>query len=492
MTLIEIKAEKSAKKKKNKPNLKFEKLMAILAVGNLIFVLFDLTYVPFRNFWLQGKLGLFNYSIKVLPINITPIYDVVKGIEANRYTAKYLEEVAKFEAEYNQLKQQNPQALPPENQLKVLRDLSLEMIDTDPFAVANKTGTLEKIKNDMRLHIFKSKDASAKDSFRQFWSQQYLVKNNPEKQLAFFNKKIKPLIETNYFRPIAENGQPIDYFWILDLFPSGLFFLEFLGRTWYIKSQKKGLSWFDAMLWRWYDIFLFLPLFQWLRIIPVTVRLSQSELLDLKAIQKQASQGFVATIAEDITEVILIRVVNQIQGSIKEGEITKFLSQTAKQPSYIDLNQTNETAEIIKLMAKLTINQVMPKIRTDIEALLKYNFDKLIQESPVYQQIKSLPGVDDFQNNLTGEITKQIYQIVHTTLTNLIAEDPNFDQLLEQLVGNFSNAITSEIQAKQSIDQLEILLVDLLEEVKINYISRLSQEDVEDILEQTRALRQKV
>ncbi|MEY2857052.1 MAG: hypothetical protein RLZZ74_1364, partial [Cyanobacteriota bacterium] len=31
---------------------------------------------------------------------------------------------------------------------------------------------------------------------------------------------------------------------------------------------------------------------------------------------------------------------------------------------------------------------------------------------------------------------------------------------------------------------------DLLEEIKINYVERLSQEDIEDILEQTRSLRQ--
>jgi hypothetical protein len=229
---------------------------------------FDLTYIPLRNFWLQGKIGFFNYSIKILPVSITPLYDWVKAIEPNRYTQKYLDQLAEMEIEYAKLKEIDPRALPPENQLKVLRELSIEMIDNDPFAVVNKTGTLEKIKNDMRLYIFNTKDASAKDSFSTFWSQEYLSKNDPEKQLAFFNTKIKPLIETNYYRPIGENGQFIDYFWLLDLFPASVFFLEFLGRSWYIKIRHKGLSWFDAMLWRWYDILLFIPVFQWLRVIP--------------------------------------------------------------------------------------------------------------------------------------------------------------------------------------------------------------------------------
>ncbi|GBF78647.1 flavoprotein [Aphanothece sacrum FPU1] len=41
-----------------------------------------------------------------------------------------------------------------------------------------------------------------------------------------------------------------------------------------------------------------------------------------------------------------------------------------------------------------------------------------------------------------------------------------------------------------SMEQIESLLTDFLEEIKLNYVQSLSQEDVEDILEQTRALRQ--
>lgn len=49
----------------------------------------------------------------------------------------------------------------------------------------------------------------------------------------------------------------------------------------------------------------------------------------------------------------------------------------------------------------------------------------------------------------------------------------------------------SEIQAQESIKRIESLLVALLEEIKINYVKRLSAEDVEEILEQTRVLRQR-
>ncbi len=59
---------------------------------------------------------------------------------------------------------------------------------------------------------------------------------------------------------------------------------------------------------------------------------------------------------------------------------------------------------------------------------------------------------------------------------------------MEQIVVNFSQVISSEIQAKEGIKRIESLLVTLLEEIKLNYVKRLSAEDVEEILEQTRVL----
>jgi hypothetical protein len=48
----------------------------------------------------------------------------------------------------------------------------------------------------------------------------------------------------------------------------------------------------------------------------------------------------------------------------------------------------------------------------------------------------------------------------------------------------------SELQAKHTLQKIQSLLTDLLEEVKVNYVERLSEEDLEDVLEQTRAIRQ--
>ena len=410
-------------------------------------------------------------------------YDVVKGIVPYRETAQYLEQVERLRLELVTKRLDSPDV---EAILADLRRRSVEIIDTNPFELADKTGTLEQIKNRMRKHIPNPED-SAKQAFGEFWNPDYL-RDRPTQELQFFEAEIRPLIERNYYRPIGENGEFVNNFGLIDFPFFCLFALDFLTRTGNISRRRAGVSWLDAMLWRWSDIFLLIPLWRWLRVIPVVIRLHEADLgVNLHPIKKQASQGLVAGIAEDVTEVVIVRIINQIQDSIRSGDIAKLLERNAK---YIDINQTNEPSEIARLMAHLTVFKVLPAIRPDVEALLQYNIEKVLHQSPLYGGLRRFPGVEQLETNLTAQLVKQIYQTAYGALDGALQEDPVANKLWGRLAAHFSEAIRTELQAKQSLTQIEDLLTDLLEEVKINYVERLSQEDVEEILEQTRALRQ--
>ncbi len=501
MTLTKVSSK--SRQKYSRPQRWFEKIMALIVLVNYGFVVFDLTYIPLRDFWLQGrvqlyiKIGTFEREIpkqplKVLPFNLTKYYDWVKGIEPYRDTESYLNTVNKLNNAIDQTINQPGDPIQDQridNLLAELRQQSIEMIEQNPFQIANKTGTLARIKNKMRQQVFGNQDASAREAFEIFWSRENWKKNGLRNELNFFDNQIKPLLETNYFRPVGENGQPVDNFGLID-FPFFLiFFVEFMARTWYISRRHTGVSWFDAMLWRWYDIFLLIPVLRWLRIIPLIIRLDQSNLIDMKAIKKQASQGFVAGIAQDITEVVVIQVINQVQSSVQEGSIRNALTRTNTH-TYIDVNDINETAEIAKLVAHLLIEKVIPEIRPEAEAFIEYNLEKALSQTPAYHNLENLPGFKPLQTQLTENLVSQLYQGLSEGLKQLLIEDPRFDELLEKLANKFTKTMTIELQGKQSIDQIEMLLNDLLEEVKINYVERLSAEDVEKILEQTRALRQ--
>lgn len=491
------------RQRRNRYQLWFEKVMALIVLLNYILVIFDLTYIPLRDFWLQGRVQLFikfgqwEFSFPYQPLRIIPEavsefitqYDVFKGIEPHRTTEIYLEIVEDLEQEINLKGIQEPDP-EIENIFLDLRERSEEMISTNPFLIANKTGTLERIKNKMRDHVFNDRDASATESFNTFWSREFFLENNPREQLNFFDQEIRPLIATNYFRPVGENGEPVDNFGFIDFFFLMIFLPEFLIRTWFIARRHSGISWFDAMLWRWYDFFLLSPVWRWLRIIPLTIRLNQANIVDLFAIKKQASQGFVASIAEDLTEVVFVRTINQLQNSVQEGIIRNVLLQKNVR-EYIVVNDTNETVEIVKLMLQIIINQVLPQIKPEAEALLKYNFDKVMLQNPASKNLQQLPGVKGVQNQLTQQLASTSYQILCNVLKNLLEEDPTFEQLIEELVNNFTKTMGTELQEEDSIDRLESLITDFLEEFKINYVQRLSEEDMDEILDQTRALRQK-
>ncbi|MGK7934925.1 MAG: hypothetical protein AB4206_03850 [Xenococcaceae cyanobacterium] len=470
--------------------------MALVATLNLMLVLFDLSYVPLRDFWLQGYIRLGELTIgflefegirlDIIPYPISKLitqYDLLKGIVPHRDTEQYLDKFAQLKQEIATKNLNSPEIV---SLLAELRFRSVEMIDTNPFAEAGKTGTLEQIKNRMREYL-PNPDDSAKEAFRQFWTVNYLQAQTSEK-LDFFTTEIQPLIERNYYRRISESGNYVDNFGLID-FPFGVFFaLEFLARTWYISRTRTNISWRDAMLWRWYDLFFFFPFWRWLRVIPVTIRLNSSQLIDLLPVKKQLSQGLVAGIAEDVTEVVIIRVINQFQNSLRQGDINKLLAQREANP-YIDLNNTNEIAEIFKLIAQLMVYQVLPQIRPEAEALLEYSIEKALKQTPAYQGIRFLPGSESTIDTLVTQLVSQTYQAFSDILNAALEEDEKFNELLDSMITNLSESFSSELKAQESLSKIELLLIDLLEEIKVNYVEQLSLEDVEEILEQTRALR---
>ncbi|MDJ0651197.1 MAG: hypothetical protein QNJ60_21090 [Xenococcaceae cyanobacterium MO_188.B19] len=473
--------------------------MAIIAIINFLLVIFDFTYVPLRDFWLNGqvKLGAIRSAyiktegikLDLIPVRLSRIilqYDDVKGIVPHRKTEQYISKVDELKQELVTNEWDSPVV---KNIVGDLRLRSIEMIQNDPFAEAGKSGNLERIKNIMREHL-PNEEKSSKQAFWQFWTVEHLESRWGE-EYNFYNREIKPLIATNYYRHIGENGGYIDNFGYID-FPFGVLFgLEFLARTWYISRTRTAISWRDAMLWRWYDLFFVFPLWRWLRIVPITVRLNQARIISLIAVQKQISQGIVAGIAEDVTEVVTIRLINQIQTSISQGDIGK-LVESNKNNSYIDLNNINETAEIIKILAQTIVNRVLPAIQPEAEILLQYSIKKALAQTTAYQGLRILPGGDRIITSITQQLVTQSYEVLSNTLQAILQEDEQFEKLLNSLFANISQSFTTEIKAQKSLTQIEALLVDFLEEVKINYVQRLSSEDVEQILEQTRNIRNKV
>ncbi len=483
-------------------NIYVAKIMALVSLTNLGVVAFDLTYVPLRDIWLNGVITVGNftvgpyeydgYKITIVPEQVREkviTYDAVKGIEPYRDTQEYLDTVKELEENIKNFGLDSPRTL---ELLEVLRELSARMISEDPFQLANKSGNLERVKNMMRDRMedpILNPRGSATVSFENFWNINHL-EGQVEEELNFFNEEIAPLINTNYFRPIGENGQFVDYFGLIDFPFIAILFVDFMVRSFVISLRYHGVKIQDAIFWRWYDLIFFLPILRWLRIIPVSIRLDESKIINLNSIKRQASQGFVASIAGDITEVIVLRLVNQLQHFIKDGYIEDFLSPGENTREYININDKNEITEIIQLVIDLVANKVLPEIRPEVEDLLNYVIETSIAESPAYKSIAHLPRLDNFPKTISNKASKQLYQVLLDTVNSLLKKDPIFDQHLEKIITKSGATLTLSVGAKHNLEVVESLLYELLEEIKINYIRKLSDDEVEALLDETRALRE--
>ncbi len=482
--------------------LTYERIMAIAVTVNVGLVLFDLSYIPWRDFWLQGKIQVpipLIQPVLTVPIlsnetdssPITQLYDPVKGIEPNRDTQQYLDLVDQLEQIVDESGTSGLRTPTARQILIQLQTLSTEMIDTNPFQLAEKSGTLERIKNKMR-DLIPNPDDSAKESFDTFWSPNYLIQATPQGNgLQFFQEEIRPLFEVNYFRPLGEDGQFINYFPLIDLVGfSWVFGFEFLIRTWFIGRQHTGVSWRDAMLWRWYDLLLLIPFARWLRVIPAVIRLSDAQLVNFTRIRNQLSQGFVTLFAEDLTEVVVIRVINQMQLSIRRGEMIAMLTQPNSDRIYIDINNVNELEAITQLLVQMIVYKVLPKVQPEIAGLLKHNIEAILQQNPAYQNLQRFPGLAGASTQLSEQMANQITVTAYQAIAGSL-EDKVGTELLTRLSQRFSETLMGALQEEDPLRRLEGLIADFLEEVKINYVQRLSQEDLEEIMEETRRLRQK-
>ncbi|MEL6937825.1 MAG: hypothetical protein AAFO84_01385 [Cyanobacteria bacterium J06598_1] len=437
----------------------FERVMAAIALINLALVLFDLSYIRFRDQYL-----------KVIPQPTVWYGEQFKGIEPERTTVAYL---ALVDALEDQVIGGNE--LTRERILVQLAEQSTVVVNEDPFAVAGKSGTLERIKNLMRSRM---EEDSSKAAFRAFWNEADFTGAIATERLGFFNAEIRPLMETNYFRGIGETGSPIDLFWRIDIWFMGIFVAEFLARTFVLSRRHVGTTWLDAMLWRIYDMPLFVGFWRWLRVIPVTLRLHQAHWVNLEPIRNRLSRALVSQFAVELTEIVLLRVIDQAQKIVRDGDVSRLLIAATDRRQYIDINGVDEVQTIAKKLSDVVVYQVLPKIKPELDALLQHSVVGALNQAPAYQGLKFMPGFEGLSAQLSRQVVTELSKTLTQTLQSIFADEQGA-ALTSQLLASFGDSLRQEIQKEDTLIEVRELVDDLLEEIKLNYVERVAAEDVE-------------
>ena len=445
----------------------WKKLVAIVALINLLLVLFNLSYIPLRDVYLRNLPFLVN------------LYDPVKSIEPHPYTERYIHTVELLEQQLPKLGLEAPLTT---ELLENLREQSTNLLIEDPFLAANKFATFAKLKRRMQYHI---ETLSAKQAFDRFWNPEYLQSAGFDSELSFFDRKIKPLLAANYYRNVDENGLLIDNFWRIDIYFIIFFACEFVIRTFSIARKRNDVSWWDVILRNWYEGFLFLPFWRWLRIVPASVKLHKSGLFDLEQTLAQVTHEPAAYLGNRASMFLMVQLINQTQDAIATGEVTRALFKKDR----IEVNKVDELDVIIDRVLQLSIYKALPQIQPNLEDLLRHSLRQTLQSSNFYQALPEMLGIKMIPIELSEQIADSLTQTVYEVLAASYA-DTEARQLLDESIKNFQRALRKELQHEKIQSELLPLLVDLLEELKLNYIQRSVKQDSTSTLAEAEEIRQ--
>ena len=457
----------------------WSKLIALIAVVQIVLVLFNLSYIPLRSLY-------FDYAP-----TIVNAYDPIKGIELHPDTQLYLATIDQLvetvnpDDEVGEIQSPRPRLIEAEVVpiLSHLQAQSIELVEENPFFGANQFGAYAKLKQRIQSHVG---EISAKQALLKFWSWDYLNQAGWQSELAYFDRAIRPTLEHNYLRALDETGRFVDRFWQIDLWFMALFAVDLLSRTLISSYRQPQVSWGDAILRRWYDLIFFLPYWRWLRVLPTSVRLHQSGLFNMERVLAQVTHEPVSYVADRVSKFLMVRLVNQAQTSIEQGDAARFLFEPSQ---YRQVSNINKIDAIVDRLIQLSIYRVLPEVQPDLEALLHHSLTEVITQSDFYSVVQRIPGIGDLPNETIEQLAEYLAQGTYDVLKTAYS-DQKGRMLMEQLSQDFRQALKRQLQEKHTQNELETLLIDLLEELKINYVEKSSIDNPTQTLDEVEQINQ--
>jgi hypothetical protein len=446
--------------------------VALWASVNLLWVGFDLTYVPLRTFWLQRTLYPFPSLPLALPLtllpSITPYYDPIKGIEPHRQTQAYL-------AAFRQLDQQllrDPAA--PAAQVLRRRQLALtdQIIDENPFLVSGQSGSLETVKNRLRQRAGLD---SAKLSNARLLSVDWLKTHPWQQERRFWQQQVLPLIETCYWRSIDENGHPTDHFWWYDLVLfQGIFVLDIGLRVLRLRRRLPGLSWRDALLRRWIDLPLLLPIWRWSRLLPVVERLSGAGLINIEPLRAVVSRAVVSLLALELFEVLALQLVDGTQSLIRSPQWPRWI-RNLRSHQRANLADGGDLVELLRLWGPMVLGQVAPRLSPELQAVLSHALQQSFRGGAMGAQLSS---------QLSAAVVDSLLDLSRSTGKRLSQPDNRQVELLLRFADRFLDELGGALEAGSTLERSQQLLCSLLQDLKLTYLAQVNRAGIDALMDE--------
>ena len=468
--------------------LGWDRFVAIWASLNLLWVAFDLTYVPLRSFWLQRNLYPLPGVPLVIPLgmlpDVTPWIDPLKGIEPHRETQAYLSHFAQLEQAMAGPRNGGLSAT-QQQALRRQAELTHNLIDSNPFLASNSSGTLEKIKSRLRQ---RADSDSAKTAASRVLSPAWLAAHPWPQEQRFWRQQILPLVETNYWRSIDENGHPTDHVWRLDLLLfQSVFALDIALRVIRLRRRLPGLSWRDAVLRRWIDLPLLLPFWRWLRLLPVLERLQTSGLINIEPLRAVISRAVVALLALELFEVLALQLLDGSQSLIRSRQWPQRIRALRSHQS-VGSTEEQELVALVRIWGPLLLSQVAPRLAPELQGLLSYSLRQSLQGTmvpPPLRQLQPLLQVEsELSRQLGAGMVRNLLELSRSTGNQLARRDTAQLELMQRCIDRFWEELAVALENGPVLNQTQELLTALIETFKGTYLSQINRTGVSLLIEE--------
>lgn len=423
----------------------YQILFCLIGLVNFGLVLFDATYLwklPYTRMTAR------DVYLKHFP-EIVKKYDPVKGIEPHRFTTKYL---ASADQAFDLAAAGN--AKEAEKVFAELIEMSREVIDQRPgfshFSIAEKDGTLQVIKNNIRERYGIE---SAKDSFARFWSKDNLTPDRVQAEREFFNKQIRPFMEQNYFRWIDEDGEMRDYFYRIDIWFVAFFWIDFLSRWGFAIVRKKHRKWYLFPVRHATEIVNLIPphhavWMRLLRVVPLYFRMKKAGLLPGEGILPEIIHDNAALIAEEISGLVLVNILDQVSVIVRNADTSGLLEKDG----------ARMTQEMLNSQLDRIADRVIPDIEPQITTLVIHS---------VYQ------AMGTYLRTPLAPVLKLVLVAVETAIKDglraALSNDEGREQMKEILRAFMAEGVrevASPDNLKLMQEQSAVLLESLREEIR--------------------------
>lgn len=436
--------------------------MILIAVINLLMILFDFTY-----FW-----GRPHY--KVFAPQLVQFYDPYKGVGENPEFRSYLDLARKYfhdtttgnagEAGTEPQELANlDEAARDENQVRLREELARMSKD---IGDAYQGFFLETGQSEMIRTMSYKMHAAIPEEFSLISTRQYRLQDtgpafwktaSMEDQKRIFEQSIEPTFQQLYYRHRGPGGEFVDRFIYLDAPFLILFLLEFLGRWILSVRRKENPRWWLFPIYNWYDIlglipFAYFRIFRLVRIVSIYIRLHRSELTTVgQDLFSRTFKRYSEILTEELSDRVAIRILTEIQSEIRVGASIKIV-----------LGSLREKREPLKQV----IIETLQNFGTDLPAL---DDTRRLLEASLEKAARNVPSlrlVPDFiKETLTREIGLAVFDAINESMIGAW-QDERGEQLISEAV-DFALEEMSAPESGRKLDELSReIAIDVIENLK--------------------------